>query len=113
MEDQQADSQNIERWLDPDERLQVKARARDATLAVSDRRLVIVDHDRLALKVGLDHIRRVEFDIERDRPATLVIVPEAPDDEPQVLRIPSEHYREVADALVVIGHHLYPRRRAG
>ena len=113
MEAQETDKQDVERWLEPDERLQVQARARDATLAVSNRRLLILDRDRLALEVSLEHIRRVQFDIERDRPATLVIVPERPDDEPQVLPVPSEHYREVAEALVVIGHHLYPHVQAG
>lgn len=98
---------DIRRWLEPDERLEAAARARDAALAVSDRRLVIVAGDRLALDVPFERIRRVQFDIERDRPATLVIVPEHPEDEPQVLPIPKEEYRAVADALVAIGVRLF------
>jgi hypothetical protein len=98
---------DIRRWLAPDESLEAAARARDAALAVSDRRLVIVNGDRLALDVPFERIRRVQFDIERDRPATLVIVPEHAADEPQVLPIPREEYRAVADALVAIGVRLF------
>ena len=100
-------NEDIRRWLEPDERLEAAARARDVALAVSDRRLVIVERDRLALDVPFERIRRVQFDIERDRPATLVIVPEHPEDEPQVLPIPKEEYRAIADALVAIGVRLF------
>jgi hypothetical protein len=34
-------------------------------------------------------------------------VPESPEDPPQVLAIPPEHYRDVANALAVIGSRLY------
>lgn len=98
---------DVRRWLEPDESLRAMARARDAALAVSDRRVVLVSGDRLALNVPFERLRRVQFDIERDRPATLVIVPEHPEDEPQVLPIPSEEYHAVAEALVEIGHQLY------
>jgi hypothetical protein len=104
---------DLRRWLEPDEALQAMARARDAALAVSDRRVVLVAGDRLALNVPFERLRRVQFDIERDRPATLVLVPEHPGDEPQVLPIPREEYQAVAEALVAIGHALYrtkPRR---
>jgi hypothetical protein len=100
-------NEDIRRWLEPDERLEAAARARDVALAVSDRRLVIMERDRLALDVPFERIRRVQFDIERDRPATLVIVPEHPEDEPQVLPIPTEEYRAVADDLVAIGVRLF------
>jgi hypothetical protein len=99
--------EQVRRWLEPDEALHATARARDAALAVSDRRVVLVSGDRLALNVPFERLRRVQFDIERDRPATLVIVPEHPEDEPQVLPISSEEYEAVARALVVIGHELY------
>jgi hypothetical protein len=101
---------DVRRWLEPDEALRAVARARDIALAVSDRRVVLVTGDRLALNVPFDRLRRVQFDIERDRPATLVPVPEHPEDEPQVLPIPSEEYQAVAEALVAIGHQLYRPR---
>jgi hypothetical protein len=95
----------ILRLLQSDEK-HVAARARDAILAVTDRRLVVADDQRVALDIPYDAVRRVQFDIERTRPATLVIVPESPSDEPQVLAIPPEEYDRAASALAVIGQRL-------
>jgi len=93
--------------LEPNEQASALARARDAALVVSDRRLLILTPNHTALDITFDRLRRIQFDIERNRPATLVIVPEDPSDEPQVLPIPREEYRAVADALVIIGGRLH------
>ncbi len=93
--------------LGPNESAIALARARNAALVVSERRILILTADRTALDVPFDRLRRIQFDIERNRPATLVIVPEHPSDEPQVLPIPPEQYRAVADALVVIGEQIH------
>jgi hypothetical protein len=98
--------------LEPDETLRVRARARDAVLAVSDRRLIVAARERLALSVGFHELRRIQFDIERDRPATMVIVPEEAHHEPQVLAIPPEEFRATAEALALIGQELAMIRRA-
>jgi hypothetical protein len=82
---------------------QLRARATDAVLAVTDRRLVVAAPKRIALEVPLGDVRRIQFDIERSCPATLVIVPESAHNEAQVLSIPPEHYQATAEALVVIG----------
>jgi len=95
--------------LEPDERLQIAARARDGLLAVTDRRIVVADEGRIALDVPYDGLRRVQFDIERTRPATLVIVPENVVDEPQVLAIPPEEFGRTAKALALIGRRLAER----
>ena len=93
----------LEPILEPGERIRVTARAKDSILAVTDRRLVVAASDRIALATPLTEIRRVQFDIERSRPATLVIVPEQAHDEPQVLAIAPDEYRAAADALVTLG----------
>ena len=67
---------------------------------MTDRRLAVGSTDRLMLDIGIDGVRRIQFDIERDRPATLVVVPEHPSDEPQVLAVHPEDYPAVAQALV-------------
>jgi len=85
-----------------------QAVATDAVLALTDRRLVVASPNRLALAVPIDGLRRIQFDIERQRPATLVIVPELARHEAQVLSIPPEHYRDAAEALIAIGHALAP-----
>jgi hypothetical protein len=94
---------NLRSILEPDEEVTVQAWATEAVLAVTPRRLVVADTRRVALAVPFESLRRIQFDIERTRPATLVIVPERPMEEPQVLAFRPEHYRAVADALVTIG----------
>jgi hypothetical protein len=58
------------------------------------------------LNVPIDGPRRIQFDIERQRPATLVVVPEQPNHEPQVVAVRPDEYSSVAEALVVIGQRL-------
>jgi len=92
--------------LEPDEVLQARARAREAVLAVSDRRLIVAARKRVTLSVGFHELRRIQFDIERDRPATMVIVPEEAHHEPQVLAIPPQEFKAAAELLALIGHRL-------
>jgi hypothetical protein len=94
--------------LEPGEQVRIQARSTDEVLAVTDRRLVVASPHRIALAVPIAGLRRIQFDIERHRPATLVIVPEHASYEAQVLSIPPEHYADAAEALVAIGHELAP-----
>lgn len=94
------------RSLDPDEEIHVETRAGDTTVIVTSKRLAVAASERLALDVNIENVRRVQFDIERDRPATLVVFPESPQDEPQDLAVQPEDYEGVAQALVVIGRRL-------
>ncbi len=90
----------------PDERIDVHARIAGAEIAVTDRRVVIADEHRLMLDTPYGGLRRIQFDIERERPATLVIVPESARAAPQVLAIPPEEYDDVTRALAHIGRRL-------
>jgi hypothetical protein len=92
--------------LAPGEVLEAIARTTDSTIAVSDRRLLVASPDHVRLSLPFDGLRRVEFDIERERPATLVIVPSEPADGPEVLSIPTDQYEAAADVLVALGRHL-------
>ena len=92
--------------LQSDETVHVVADTPSATLLVTDRRVVVAQEDRVALDISFAALRRIQFDVERRRPATLVIVPEHPADEPQVLAIPPERYEAIAAALTVIGREL-------
>jgi hypothetical protein len=98
----------IREVLEPGERVRLRAVATDAVLAVTDRRLVVAAPNRLALAIQFEGVRRVQFDIERNRPATLVIVPELAHHEPQVLAIPPHQYEAIAAALVAVGLALAP-----
>ena len=97
------DTDTITPQLDPDETVRAHVRALDARIVVTDRRLAVAEQHRLALDVGFDNVRRIQFDIERRRPATLVIVPEHPSYEAQVLSIPPEQYEAVGAALAFVG----------
>ena len=92
--------------LRPDEELHIQARSTDATVAITDRRLIVTSGDRVGLDIPYEQLRRVQFDIERGRPATLVLVPEWPSDRPQVLAIPPEEYERTAIGIGRIGQYL-------
>ena len=92
--------------LEADEAIEVVANARTHRVVVTDRRLAVADDQRVALQITFPALRRIQFDIERDRPATLVIVPESVHDEPQVLAVAPEHYDDISRALAVIGRRL-------
>ena len=96
----------IMRLLDPEEELHSLAEAIEATIAVTAHRLIVAENERIVLDVPIAALRRLEFDIERDRPATLVIVPHSPENVPQLLSIPVSEYAAAAQALVVIGTEL-------
>jgi hypothetical protein len=95
------------RRLESGEQVTIMADAGGAHLIVTDRRLAVAAGERIALDVRFRQLRRIQFDIERRRPATLVIVPERPTDEPQVLAVPRDRYEDVAKAIAIIGHRLH------
>lgn len=76
-----------------------------ATLSISDQRMrVWVDGaDTPSLDMGLADLRRIQFDVERDRPATFVIVPLHVHNPPQVLAIPASQYDATAIGLAKLG----------
>ena len=94
------------RLLEADEQVKRITRAMDATVVVTDRRIAVARGERIAMDIPFDRLRRIQFDVERRRPATLVVVPELPRDEPQVLTIEPEHFEEVAHAIAIIGQRL-------
>jgi hypothetical protein len=92
--------------LQPGEELTIHAGTARGTIAVTDRRLIVTDGGRTVLDLAFADVRRLQFDIERGRPATLVVVPEHPSDEPRVLDVPRDGYEAVATAFVRIGQRL-------
>jgi hypothetical protein len=81
--------------------------AANGVMVLTPERVLVADEARVALNVPIDGLRRIQFDIERRRPATLVIVPERSTDEAQVLGIPPAEYRNAAEALSLIGERLH------
>jgi len=89
-----------------DEELIAHAKAVEGDIAVTNRRLAILQAERVALAIHIEEVRRIQFDIEKARPATLVVVPESPAHPPAVLSVPIEQYEPIAHALVAVGRRL-------
>jgi hypothetical protein len=94
--------------LEPGEVVETHATAQDVVIAVTSHRLIVADDDRTVIDVPFSELRRIQFDIERGRPAALVIVPEHIRDEPRVLSVQVAELREAARALALIGERLNP-----
>jgi hypothetical protein len=90
------------------ERIQAHAKALDASVVVTDRRMVVASDSRMMLDVPFDRLRRIQFDIERARPAALVVVPEWPSDPPQVLSVHPDQYESMAKVLTYVGVRIHP-----
>ena len=58
------------------------------------------------LDVAYSGLRRIQLDIEQDRPATFVLVPHDPRNLPQVLSIPAAEYATAGQAIALIGSRL-------
>jgi len=72
-------------------------------LVLTDRRVLVTEHGVITLDVPIDNLRLVEFDIESQRPARVIIVPEYPSDPPRELDIEPQQYDEVAAVLAQLG----------
>ena len=96
----------IEHVLESGEELHAGARATDAVIAVTDRRVIVAAGNHLTLDIEFAGLRRIQFDIEKRRPATLVLVPELSGHDPQVLAIPAGELERAAAALTIVGRRL-------
>ena len=92
--------------LQPGEVVESQAVAEDSVLAVTSQRIILAEGDRTVLDLPFSGLRRGQFDVERGRVATLVIVPEHVTHEPRVVAIPIPKLRETALALARIGERL-------
>jgi hypothetical protein len=92
--------------LRPGEVLEGHADANGTVIAVTQERLVVAEGDGPVLAIPFSELRRIQFDIERGRQATLVIVPEHIKNWPRVVSIPIETLREAALVLARVGERL-------
>ncbi len=72
-------------------------------LVLTDRRVVVTENGVVTLEVPIGNLRLVEFDLESERPARVIIVPEHPSDPPSELAIEPQQYDEVASLLAQLG----------
>ena len=85
------------------EQMRAHAEATDASLLVTDFRVLVARNSLLAVALPFSGLRRVEFDIGRGRPGTLILVPFFPGDEPLALSVPADQYDAVGRVLAIIG----------
>lgn len=88
--------------LEPGEVVANHVATDDFVLAVTARRIVVVEDDRTVLDLPFSGLRRVQLDLERGRDATLVLVPESIRNEPRVFGVPIESLMDTVLALVRI-----------
>ena len=102
------DSHEFIRHLDlgPEEAVLVATTTERALVALTDRRFIVREAERVALDLAIEDIRRIQFDVERGRPATFAIVPHSPLREPQVLAVPIERLDPVSRMIAIIGQRL-------
>jgi hypothetical protein len=75
----------------------------DGRLVLTDKRVFISEYGRVTLDVPIHRLRLVEFDLETQRPASVIIVPEDPRDAPRQLAIRPQQYDEIASVLAQLG----------
>jgi hypothetical protein len=92
--------------LQSGERVELGLVTAGAELRVTDRRLLVISAGAVRLDIPYERLRRIQFDLEAQRPAAMVIVPHRPDEEPQVLSVPREQLHVAAELLAFIGERL-------
>ena len=92
--------------LQPGERVALGLELFGAELRVTDRRLLVNYAQDVRLDIPYERLRRIEFDLEAGRPATIVVVPHQPADEPQVLSVSRDQLHVAAQLLAFIGERL-------
>src|SRR4026207_1823695 len=92
--------------LNPGEVVEGQAEANGAVIAVTGERLVVVEGDKPVLNAPFSELRRIQFDIERGRDATLVIVPEHVSNWPRVVSVQVPNLRATALVLARIGERI-------
>jgi hypothetical protein len=93
----------ILRRLGPKEVVRGLVEGIEGRLVLTNRRVFITEQGRITLDVPIEGLRLVEFDLENQRPATVIIVPEHPSDPPRQLAIEPQQYDEVASVLAQLG----------
>jgi len=95
--------------LKPGEVIEGQAEANGTVIVVTEERLVVAEGDNSVLDIPFAELRRVQFDIERGRDATLVIVPEHITNWPRIVSVPLRNLRETSLVLARIGERINER----
>jgi hypothetical protein len=80
--------------------------ASEATVTLTEDRIDVRIGRRLRMTAAIDGLRRIEFGIEKGQPVTLILVPDSPDQTPQILTIPTDQYEAVATLLLTLAREI-------
>jgi hypothetical protein len=92
--------------LRPGEVVETQAVVEESAILVTRERLIVIEGDKTVLDIPFDELRRIQFDIERGRDATLVIVPEHISNWPRIVSVPVGFLSETAAVLARIGERI-------
>jgi hypothetical protein len=92
--------------LKPGEVVEGQAEADGTVIVITEERLVVIEGEKSVLDIPFTELRRVQFDIERGRDATLVIVPEHISNWPRIVSVPLHNLRETSLVLARIGERI-------
>jgi hypothetical protein len=92
--------------LEPGEELHERLATDEYVMDVTNRRLLLTRGRHVAMDLPIDDLRRIQFDIERTRPATFVIVPEHPSQGPEVLDVPHAQLTRASRICAFVGERL-------
>jgi hypothetical protein len=95
------------------ERVEVVVHAEGAEMVVTAHRLLVTLNGAVVFALPIQELRRIQYDIEANRPAVLAIVPERAEYEPQLLTVLPESFENVARALTLVGRTLAASRGIG
>jgi hypothetical protein len=102
----QAHDPELLHLLQPGERVELHLATQSMDLRVTDRRVLVTTAGNVRLDIPFERLRRIQFDLEVGRPATMVIVPHRPEDEPQVIAVPRERLHHAVELLAFVGERL-------
>ncbi len=92
--------------LRPGEQVVEVVQVDGATLILTTDRVAVGADKRVQFDVRIAGLRRIQFDIEAQRPATLSIVPESAGTEPSILTVMPHAFDDVARMLAYVGAQL-------
>lgn len=92
--------------LRPGEVVEGQAIANGSVIVVTPERLIVAEGDQPILDIPFGDLRRIQFDIERGRDASLVIVPEHIANWPRIVTVPISQLHETAVVLARIGERI-------
>jgi hypothetical protein len=99
----QSGEQAVLHLLHPGERVEMVLDATNGELRATDRRLLMTVAGRVRMDIGYEDVRRIQFDVEAHRPATMVIVPNIANREPHVLGVPRDRLHLAGELLAFVG----------